>query len=139
VFARTGSEKWPTAYDYQDIGRIVDKMVVMTYDYSYKESPAGPIAPLWWVQNVIDYMLEDVRVPANKLLIGMATYGYNWAPGQTTTTVTKDKLNTLEAKYDLVEDFDWSSMSPYYCYYDNSGTRHEIWLENGYSLEQKWQ
>jgi spore germination protein YaaH len=138
VFARTGSEKWPTAYNYRSIGEIADRVVVMTYDYSYATSAAGPVAPLWWVEDVVDYMLNTARIPPDKLLLGVATYGYNWGTGQKGTTVTLDKLNSLKNTYRVSEYFDTASMSPYYTYTDGNGIAHKIWLENERSLTEKW-
>lgn len=138
VFARTSSDNWPSAYNYGKIGEIADRVVVMTYDYSYKTSAPGPIAPLWWVEDVVDYMLGTARIPPSKLLLGMATYGYNWASGQNGTTVTEPKLNELKNTYQVIEHFDTSSMSPYYTYTDAGGVSHQIWLENEKSLAEKW-
>jgi len=138
VFARTSSDNWPTAYNYPSIGEIADRIVVMTYDYSYRTSAAGPVAPLWWVNDVVDYMLDTAQIPPAKLLLGMATYGYNWGSGQTGTTVTLEKLNTLKNTYQVKEYFDNASMSPYYTYIDGNGLTHKIWLENERSLTEKW-
>jgi spore germination protein len=138
VDARTSSDNWSTGYDYQNIGEIADRIVVMTYDYSYSTSAAGPVAPLWWVEDVVDYMLHSAQIPPSKLLLGMATYGYNWGSGQTGTTVTLEKLNRLKNTYQVNEYFDTASMSPYYTYTDANGLTHKIWLENERSLEAKW-
>lgn len=138
VMARTSSDNWANSYDYQAIGAIADRIVVMTYDYCYPTSDAGPVAPLWWVNDVVDYMLGTAQIPPSKLLLGVATYGYNWGSGQKGTTVTLDKLNQLENTYNVKAHFDTGSMSPYYTYTDGNGVYHEIWLENERSLEEKW-
>lgn len=138
VFARTSSDKWPTAYNYRSIGEIADRVVVMTYDYSYATSAAGPVAPLWWVEDVVDYMLNTADISPSKLLLGLATYGYNWGSGQNGTTVTLDKLNNLRNTYRVSEHFDTASMSPYFTYTDGNGLAHKIWLENERSLTEKW-
>ncbi len=138
VFARTSSDNWATGYDYRGIGEIADRIVVMTYDYCYPASAAGPVAPLWWVNDVVDYMLGNAQIPPAKVLLGVATYGYNWGGGQNGTTVTLDKLNQLKNTYRVTEHFDTKSMSPYYTYTDGNGVYHEIWLENERSLEEKW-
>jgi spore germination protein YaaH len=138
VFARTVNDNWPTGYNYRAIGEIVDRVVVMTYDYRYKTSDPGPVAPLWWVEKTVDYMTNTARIPASKLLLGLATYGYNWGPGLVTTTVTWDKLNKIRNSYSVTEHFDKASMSPYYTYTDENGKAHQIWLENEISLEKKW-
>lgn len=136
VFARTGKEKWPVAYEYENIGKIADYVVVMAYDYSYSTSSPGPVAPLWWVRQVAAYM--SARIDPAKVLLGVPTYGYDWSSaGGKATTVTLTKLNSLKSKYKLNEYFDSSSMSPYYIYYDEYGNKHTIWLENKMSLGEK--
>ncbi|MEN6461857.1 MAG: glycosyl hydrolase family 18 protein [Syntrophomonas sp.] len=135
VFARTSSDKWATGYDYQQIGEISDFVVVMAYDYHYKTSAPGPVAPLWWVKNVVAYMTDIM--PPNKILLGVPTYGYDWASGLTTATVTLNKLNTIRQNYQVTEHFDTESASPYYTYTDNNGVWHQIWLENEVSLAAK--
>lgn len=136
VFARTGKEKWPVAYEYENIGKIADYVVVMAYDYSYATSAPGPVAPLWWVREVADYMAKSI--PREKIILGLPTYGYDWSSaGGRATTVTFSRLNNLKNKYKLGEYFDQNSMSPYYIYSDEYGNKHTIWLENKTSLEEK--
>ena len=61
-------------YGHEAMGKIVDRIRVMTYDYSVPEP--GPIAPIWWVAQVIDAMTE--LVPAEKLDLGVPAYGRDW-------------------------------------------------------------
>lgn len=135
VFARTSYNKWPIGYDYEQIGQIADLVVVMAYDYSYKTSAAGPVAPLGWVKDVVAYMTDII--PSNKIILGVPTYGYDWASGLTTATVTLNKLNTIRQNYQVTEHFDTESASPCYTYTDNNGAYHQIWLENETSLTAK--
>jgi spore germination protein YaaH len=67
-----GSGYW--VYDYKGIAPYVDKLRIMTYDYSF--SAAGPIAPLPWVTNVAAWAVT--QVPASKIEIGVPTYGKDW-------------------------------------------------------------
>ncbi|MEN6325973.1 MAG: glycosyl hydrolase family 18 protein [Syntrophomonas sp.] len=136
VFARTGKEKWATPYEYKNIGEIADWVVIMAYDYSYTNTAPGPIAPLGWVKEVVAYMVKNM--PREKILLGLPTYGYDWANGLTTTTVTAAKLQALKEKYQVIEGFDYQSMSPYYNYVDSNNKSHQIWLENELSLNEKW-
>lgn len=135
VFARTSSDKWASGYDYKQIGQIADLVVVMAYDYSYSTSAPGPVAPLWWVKNVADYTINIM--PRGKILLGLPTYGYNWATGTPTTTVTLNKLNDIKQNYKVTEHFDEDQVSPYYTYTDNNGLYHQIWFENETSLRAK--
>lgn len=135
VFACSKSESWLAGYDYAAIGKIADRVVIMAYDYSYKTSAPGPVAPLWWVEAVVDYTKSII--PADKLLLGLPTYGYDWGNGLSTATVTAPRLNTLKSQYKLTEFFDNVSMSPHYTYVDSEGIFHQIWLENTVSLDGK--
>ncbi|HRW11512.1 MAG TPA: glycosyl hydrolase family 18 protein [Syntrophomonas sp.] len=137
LFACTKPQSWLAGYDYAAIGGIADQVVVMAYDYHYKTSPAGPVAPLWWVEDVVSYL--KTIIPAEKLLLGLPTYGYDWGEGIDGTTITAAKLYSLQGKYKLTESFDKASMSPSYSYIDNNGVRHQIWLENKASLQAKLQ
>jgi len=136
VFARTGEEKWATPYDYKAIGEAVDLVVVMAYDYSYLDIEPGPVAPLWWVEKVAGYMQRQMA--PEKILMGMATYGYDWGSDGEARTVSASKLQQIVAKYTVVDHFDQASMSPYYTYYDEEGHYHQIWMENQKSLNAKW-
>lgn len=135
VFARTNSDKWPTPYQYARIGQIADEVVVMAYDYHYRTSSPGAVAPLWWVQQVLDYMTANI--PAEKVILGLATYGYDWPTGANATTVSAKKLADLKSRYTLVETFDNATMSPKYTYWDQYGVWHQIWMENEKSLQAK--
>lgn len=66
-------------YDYAGIGAAVDRLRIMTYDYSV--SAAGPIAPISWVDRVAAFAVT--QVPASKVQIGVPTYGRDW-PASTT-------------------------------------------------------
>ncbi|MEA1961305.1 MAG: glycosyl hydrolase family 18 protein [Bacillota bacterium] len=136
VFARTADDHWETGFDYKTIGEIADKVVVMAYDYHYATNPPGPVAPLWWVEEVIDYTTSIM--PREKILLGMPTYGYDWAKGEDGKTVTASKLDAVISQYGATERFDWESMSPSYHYTDDRGIKHEIWMENEKSLTEKW-
>lgn len=136
VFARTGEEKWATAYNYKAIGEAVDLVVVMAYDYSYLGSKPGPVAPLWWVKKVAGYM--QGQMASDKILMGMATYGYDWGSDGDARTITAPKLQQIMDKYMVAYHFDQASMSPYYTYNDEKGHSHQIWMENKESLNAKW-
>jgi peptidoglycan-N-acetylglucosamine deacetylase len=65
-------------YDLAALGRTVDVVQLMTYDQNDPTSSAGPIATLAWTQAAITSTLASV--PAGKLQIGAAEYGYAWGP-----------------------------------------------------------
>ncbi len=71
---RTGGDRGYWVYDYEAMGKVVDFIRIMAYDFNTAE--AGPIAPIDWVKGLVD----DIKsmVPAEKLILGIPVYGYNW-------------------------------------------------------------
>ncbi len=61
-------------YDYKNIAPYVDRLRIMTYDYSV--SRPGPIGPIAWVRRVLDYATS--QVPAGKIQVGVPAYGRDW-------------------------------------------------------------
>ncbi len=88
------SESGFWVYDYGAIVDHVDRIRIMTYDFSVGEP--GPIAPLEWVETAITGAIEATGSP-DKLVLGLPAYGRNWviatvgacpadAPGRTSVT-----------------------------------------------------
>lgn len=65
-------------YDHASLARVADQVRIMAYDFS--TATPGPIAPLAWVQRVIDAVVEVTGRP-DKVVLGIPVYGYNWATG----------------------------------------------------------
>ena len=64
------------AHDYKALGAVADRFNIMTYDFSWSTSEAGPIAPNNWVERVIKFGAS--QMPVNKIGMGVACYGYDW-------------------------------------------------------------
>lgn len=133
VFARTGKENWPTPYDYKSLGQVCDLVVIMAYDYSYNQ--AGPVAPLDWCGQVVDYAVKNI--PRSRIVMGMGTYGYDWV-GQQRKSVNQARLNQLQQEYMAQGYYDEKSSSPCLIYIDGDEQVHQVWYENRTSLGAKW-
>ena len=123
------------AYDYSAITPHVDRIVMMTYDHHWSTGPSGPVAPINWVESNIKYALEYIS--SDKLLLGIANYGYNWGQNQIGEDISTKKALNLAAEKGTEILWNNEYKVPYFNYYDVDGLKHEVWFENSYSLEHK--
>jgi spore germination protein YaaH len=129
-----GSGDHNLAQDYRAIGRVVDQVHVMTYDQHYDESQPGPIAPLPWVIDVLDYAKD--RVPPHKLVLGIGLYGYDWGGGDTADDLQLSQVTRRIAANQGEQGWDERAASPWFRY-QNDGVARTIWYEDARSVEAK--
>jgi spore germination protein YaaH len=108
--------------DLSEISEIADQIKVMTYDYTLATSPTpGPIAPIDWMEEVIQYTLT--KVDKEKIWLGIHLYGYRWKDGEATaftpetfkSIVNNSNINT-EFKGDIAEGYAQYSCDSSTCY-----------------------
>jgi spore germination protein len=134
-------------FDYDAIGRSVDRVRVMTYDYSTDDTGPGPIGPLDWTRDVIKYAKSEFKgVP---LSIGTPQYGQNWyiktlrgsCPDAAKVTVSP----TAQQALGLIDTYNatpvWSDSAGEYHYdyrrpypeYGNCVVQRRVWFGEGRS------
>ncbi len=140
VFPRVGvAEDMHHVYDFSALGEICDRFVLMTYNEHYPASDPGPIASTGWVKDNIEDALREV--PLEKLVLGIAVYGYDWPGAQGGSPETVEYIPMTEAKEragrnDVEIEWDEELQSPFYKYYED-GTEREVWFENAESISHK--
>ncbi len=67
---------WAGPYDYAALGQAADLVTLMTYEYHGPFSGPGSIAPYDWVSRVAAF--AATQMPPQKVLLGIAFYGYDW-------------------------------------------------------------
>ena len=70
----TSGKKGYYVYAWSDIAPNIDRLRIMTYDYSVANP--GPIGPLAWTESTIKYAVSIM--PASKVFVGLAGYGRDW-------------------------------------------------------------
>ncbi|MSY94203.1 MAG: hypothetical protein F2708_05170, partial [Actinobacteria bacterium] len=74
VYNPAEAQKGYFVYAWADIAAYVDRLRIMTYDYSI--SRAGPLGPLAWTEKTIKYAISVM--PASKVYVGIPGYGRDW-------------------------------------------------------------
>ncbi len=138
LFAKTteaGYDQRNVAQDYKAIGQAADEVRLMAYDFHWATSAPGPVAPIWWVREVLRF--AKTQIPASKIILGVPLYGYDWT-GNQGTPVTWLQAFRLARQYNAQPRFDASSQEPWFEYTDQSGRKHQVWFENTASSTAKF-
>ncbi|HXX71564.1 MAG TPA: glycosyltransferase, partial [Candidatus Acidoferrum sp.] len=123
------------SYDYRYFASQADAIILMNYDFRWSSSDPGPIAPQDWFERNIDNMVK--LVPPEKLVMGIANYGYDW-PAKTrldrhplaqSVTFQQGIITAVESDADIT--FDSDSFNPHYSYADENNRVHTVWLTDG--------
>jgi spore germination protein YaaH len=133
---------WGGAYDYAELAKYNDLIVIMAYDYTpVGSSTPGPVAPANWVSTVAHYTAS--RIPPDQVLLGVPFYGYDWTLNDEGTAdehaqaMRFDQTIALERFDDLEFFWDDQAQSPWATYTDDDDNEHEVWFENVDSLKPK--
>ena len=126
------------AHDYPVHGEVADHVIIMTYEWGYTYGPAQAVAPLNQVRRVITYAVT--AIPAQKILMGIPNYGYDWTlpfvQGSAARVLSNVEAVEQAARVGANIEFDVLAQSPHYFYYSD-GNRHEVWFEDARSIRAK--
>ena len=68
------AQKGYFVYAWAAIASSIDKLRIMTYDYSV--SKVGPLGPITWAERTVQYAVSIM--PASKVFVGVPGYGRDW-------------------------------------------------------------
>ncbi len=122
-------------YDYKYFASQTDAIILMNYDFHWPTSLPGPIAPQDWFVRNIDNMVK--LVPPDKLIMGIATYGYDWPvktkngpqPVAQAISFQQGVVTAVESGSDVLYDPD--SFNLHYSYDDENNHAHNVWMLDG--------
>ncbi|MGG3563393.1 LysM peptidoglycan-binding domain-containing protein [Neobacillus rhizosphaerae] len=124
------------AYDYAAIGKVADIIAVMTIDYGYPGGPPDPIAPINWMEQVIQYSITQVE--PRKLQIALPLYGYDKVvPTHATRALSVLAAQNQAIANGAVIEFDNMAKSPWFSYYQGA-EEHIVWFEDIRSYVEKY-
>lgn len=119
-------------YDYRELARHADYLIMMLYDEHYSTSKAGPIASQAWFQQRLG---ELSALPKDKLVVALGNYGYDWtldndAPAK---SLTFGDVMNLAREGRLTIAWDAYALNPYLRYHDGE-RQHAVWFLDGATL-----
>lgn len=130
-----------SAHDYPAHGALVDRVIIMTYEWGFTFGPPLAVAPINEVRKVLDYAVTVI--PSHKILMGIPNYGYDWTLPYVHGTAARvvSQTGAVQLAYEVGADikFDPVSQAPYFNYYDSAGKQHIVWFEDARSIYAKLQ
>ena len=129
-------------YDYEQLSKYNDYIVLMAYDQYNNKSMPGPISSQKWIEEALDW--TAAKIQSDKIILGIAGYGYDWMLDEngkvdevndiTYTTA----INTAKAVNATV-DYDNDSYNLHYSYIEERKNedgsiekfKHEVWFTDG--------
>ncbi len=119
---------------YREVGAVADEVRVMAYDKAWNESAPGPVAPLGWVEDVVEF--ATAHVPAERVSLGLAAHGYDW-DGTRGEDVMWADAKALAKEHGGDARWNERHKVPWFVYTGPDGEEHRVWYENARSLAAK--
>lgn len=142
---------WNGVFDFSIMEPAVDQYIIMGYGYYYSGSGnAGPTDPLYHFGSTYNYTLSktittylDNGCPADKLVMGLPSYGYEWStsstsiPSSTTSSGSAKTyaavMNNTSGNYSQANHI-WESDSYTDVFVYNNGENKQCFI----SLDSSW-
>lgn len=113
-------------YDYKSLSNYNDYLFLMAYDEHSSDGKPGDISSQKWMEAAVGQMAKVV--PAKKIILGMAGYGYDWPEKGAGVTVTYQEALSNARESEAAVDFNNDTYNLNYSYYDDSDKLHEVYF-----------
>jgi cellulose synthase/poly-beta-1,6-N-acetylglucosamine synthase-like glycosyltransferase/peptidoglycan/xylan/chitin deacetylase (PgdA/CDA1 family) len=108
------------------LARYNDYLVLMAYDQHYSISDPGPISSQRWIEKTLDETAKEI--PSEKIILGLAAYGYDWPHGDEADAITYQKALATANIYKQKINFDNDTYNSSYQYKDDDGLLHDVYF-----------
>lgn len=114
------------AFQYRNLARNADFLILMMYDEHWSSGSPGPIASLNWFADVLHKRQRDV--PAKKMVVAIGNYAYDWETGKVAEERSFEEavLTAKESEGNI--SLDPESLNPTFNYYDDNDHVHHVWM-----------
>jgi spore germination protein YaaH len=86
----------PYLFDYGNLAKYADQLVLMAIDFHYQGGTPGPISPLADVTQVANYV-RSYGIPLSKLAIEVPNYSYDWQVTASGANATNSSGQVIQA------------------------------------------
>ncbi len=117
--------------DYSLINQLAQNIIFMTYEWAFNINPPSPISSIYNTEIFLNYILKFI--PPEKIIIGIATVGYNWElpyiPGISNVRyISFDNVSNFAYSYGSVIYYDEISQTPYFTFTSEAPLNHIVWF-----------
>ncbi|HEX7757085.1 MAG TPA: glycosyltransferase [Niabella sp.] len=118
-------------YNVTKLAPYVDYYFLMAYDQHYNTSVPGPVSAQDWIEKVLDQAAKNI--PSEKIILCMATYGYDWPEESDGSTITYQEALSLADQYKAEIDFYNNNYNCTFKYTDFNGIKHTVYFNDAAS------
>ena len=114
-------------FEFAKLAQSNDYIILMAYDENASDNEAGPIASQEWFVSNLQRRMKTI--PADKFVVGIGSYGYDWVHGKTHAEELsfQEALALAESSDDEIE-LDENSGNPNFDYADDNKVVHNVWF-----------
>lgn len=121
-------------FDYSEIAKIADKIIIMAYDQHWSTSEPGPIAGMDWCNQILQY--AKTIIPQEKLIMGLPFYGRSWQDESFGKAWINTRVNKIISENNIKEINRQEGVP--YCKFKKE-IQVELWFDDEYSLTKRCQ
>lgn len=126
--------------DYTLLSQLAQNIIFMNYEWATNFNPPSPISSIYNINAFLDYL--EKFISPEKLIIGLATIGYDWelpysAGISSVYSLTQDRAVDLAREKNAVIQFDAISQTPFFRYSDKNKEKsieHIVWFIDSRSI-----
>ncbi len=138
---------WHGSYDYAELAKYSDYLMIMSYDEHYEGGEPGPVSSIDFVEKSIKYALNN-SVEKEKIVIGLPFYGRLWGGNNKGSGISLKRAHELINQTSAKIYFDEKSKTPYAKFNVNNSNiilngkplkngEYTLWFEDENSLREK--
>ena len=123
--------------DYSVFNQLAENIIFMSYEWASRDITPSPISSYYETDNFLNFILN--YIPADKIIIGLATVGYDWELPYASRITNVNSLSfgrsvELAANVNATIQYDELSQTPYFRYTSGDNVEHIVWYINSRSI-----